>query len=493
MPQRTRFTLFLIAAFLPLAAACGHAAAQVVLPDSPIGRHAQAWFAAYAAGDEAAIAAFAKDHVSEAARAKTPLATRVERTQAMREEHGALTILAVPEAESDALSVLVRDAHGQFLELGFVGAPQPPHLLASMRVELRDNANPSPVAQAGPPLSEDALADAVRKEIAQRPDFAGAVLLARGDRTLFSQAYGMADRAQRIPNRIDTRFNLASIGKAFTKLAIAQLAEAGKLSLDDPVTKFLPQYQVENAPKITLAQLVSHKGGVDDVLPYAHEVKDRTTLTTLHGWMSLILGRPLLFEPGTSERYSNGGYVLLGGVIEQASGEDYYAYIKRHILDPAGMTDTGWPLAHEDVPNRAEGYTRHTEGGHGPLTDAEKGAEPRAVKGLLPERGSPAGGGYGTAPDLLKFMHAMRASRLASVPWTQWALGGDAPRAGATDASMPQDLGFGIAGGAPGTNGVMEFEGPYDVIVLTNGDPPGAEELTRAIRGLIRRVGKGRA
>jgi hypothetical protein len=155
------------------------------------------------------------------------------------------------------------------------------------------------------------------------------------------------------------------------------------------------------------------------------------------------------------------------------------------------MTDTGWPLAHEAIANRAEGYTRHTEGGHGPLSEADKAAEPKPVKDLLPERGSPAGGGYGTAPDLLRFMHAMRASRLASVPWTQWTLGGAAPRAGAVDASMPADLGFGIAGGAPGTNGVMEFEGPYDVIVLTNGDPPGAEELTRAIRGLIRRVGKG--
>lgn len=487
-----RLTLFLIAALLPIAAACGHAAPQVVLPDSPIGRHARAWFDAYAAGDEAAIAAFAQDHVSEAARAKTPLASRVERTKAMREEHGALTILSVPQDDTGELSVLVRDAHGAFLELGFQGEPSPPHLLASMRVELRDNANPSPVAS-GPPLTEDALADAVRKEVAQRPQFSGVVLLGRGEKTLVSDAYGMADRARGIPNRLDTRFNLASIGKAFTKLAVAQLAEAGKLSLDDPVRKFLPQYQVENASKITLAQLVAHKGGVDDVLPYAHEVKDRTTLTTLHGWMSLILGRPLLFEPGASERYSNGGYVLLGGVIEQASGEDYYAYIKRHILDSAGMTDTGWPLAHEDLPNRAEGYTRHAEGGHGPLTDAEKAVEPKPVKDLLPERGSPAGGGYGTAPDLLKFMHAMRASRLASVPWTRWVLGGDAPRAGTVDASMPEGLGFGIAGGAPGTNGVMEFEGPYDVIVLTNGDPPGAEELTRAIRGLIRRVGKGGA
>jgi CubicO group peptidase (beta-lactamase class C family) len=472
------------------AATTAHSAGGLeLIPDSAIGRHARAWFEAYEKGDAAAIGAYAKAHLSQDAQAKTTLEARVQRMRHMKEEHGALTIVSVPEDDTAELSVVVKDAHGGFLELGFVGAPAPPHLLEAMRVELRDGPNAPPPVASGPPLAEAQLADAVRAEIARRPEFSGVVLLARGDRTLVSEARGVADRAAGTKIGLDTKFNLASIGKAFTKLAIAQLAQAGKLALSDPVTKYLPQFRVEHAQGITLAQLVDHRGGTGDVLDRAQDVKDRTTLTTVGGWMSLVLDQPLQFAPGTSQAYSNGGYVLLGGVIEKVSGEDYYAYLKRHVLDPAGMTGTSWPFAHGALANRAEGYTRRAAGGgHAPLTDAEKASAPVATREMLPERGSPAGGGYSTAPDLLKFMRAMRASRLASPAWTRWVVGGDAPGANASLAAMPADFGFGIAGGAPGANGVMEFEGAYDVIVLTNADPPNAEELTRAIRGLLRRV-----
>lgn len=450
------------------------------LPRSPIGQHARAWFAAYDAATDEAIANYARDHVAPGQ--ATP-AQRAERMRGMKAEHGALTVVSVPMDDDRELAVVVRDEHGDTLSLSFLAQPAPPYLLTGMRVVR--GATPE-IAQ-GPPLDDAGCAAAVRAEIARRPDFSGVVLVARGDRVLVAEARGLADRAAGTKVALDTKFNIASIGKIFTRLALAQLAASGKLALADPIVRWLPDYRVEGAPKITLAQLAEHRGGVDDVLDRVHEVHDRTTLTTLAGWLSLIEDRPLVFEPGTSQRYSNGGYVLLGGAIAQASGEDYYDYVQRHVLDPAGMADTGWPLAHQPLARRAEGYTRHREGlRHAEAQSASASAE-TPIRDLLPERGSPAGGATSTAPDLLKFMRAMRASRLAPVPWSAWVLGGPEPSADAP-GEIKKDYGFGIAGGSPGVNGVMEFEGAYDVIVLTNADPPNAEELARALRGLLRRA-----
>jgi CubicO group peptidase (beta-lactamase class C family) len=450
------------------------------LPNAGVGRHARAWFEAYESGDPKAIAVYAETHVGEAARARTPIERRAQAMIDMRTEHGALTILDVPQDDTGEIAVMVRDAHGQFLELSFLGEPSPPHLLAGMRVEQRDGPA-APRVASGPPIDEAGLAAAVRALL--KPDFSGVVMIGRGDRTLVSEARGLADRAAGQKVTVDTRFNIASIGKILTKVALAQLAEAGKLGLADPVTKYLPQYRVEHASDITLSQLVFHKGGVDDVLERAHEVRGQKAMTSLADWMGLITDRPLLFAPGTSERYSNGGYVLLGGVIAQVSGEDYYDYVKRHVLDPVGMSNTGWPLEHGDEPNRAQGYSRRTPGDH----HAAPSGDVRSMRDEWPERGSPAGGAFSNAPDLMKFMRAMRASRLVSPPWTLWTLGGPEP-SGTAPVTLPADLGFGIAGGAPGTNGVMEFAGAWDIVVLTNGDPPGAEELARSLRALVRRV-----
>jgi CubicO group peptidase (beta-lactamase class C family) len=476
-----RTKLLLLTLMFPLVVSCGHAATGGLdkLPGSPLGQHVRAWFEAYEAGDDAAIEAYAAAHVGDAARARTPLARRIETMRAMRKTHGALTIIQVPGDDARELAVVVKDAHGDFLELSFLAEPAPPHRLAGMRVDTSDG--PGAPRDSGPPLEEAGLAEAVRGKLG--PDFSGVVLVARGERTLASEARGLADRETNAKIALDTRFNIASIGKIFTRLALAQLAEAGKLALADPVTRWLPDYRVENAGKITLDQLAAHRAGVDDVLQRAHELHGTKTMASLADWMGLITDRPLLFEPGTSERYSNGGYVLLGGVIAKASGEDYYDYVQRHILDVVGMKHTGWPLQHSDEPGRAIGYSRRTPGEH----QAAASKELRSMRDEWPERGSPAGGAFADAGDLLKFMRAMRASRLASVPWTQWTLGGPEPSA-ASPGTLPADLGFAIAGGAPGTNCVMEFAGAYDIIVLTNSDPPAAQDMARSLRGLVRRV-----
>ena len=156
-----------------------------------------------------------------------------------------------------------------------------------------------------------------------------------------------------------------------------------------------------------------------------------------------------------------------------ASGEDYFAYVKRHIYDPAGMTRTGHLFESSAEPQRATAYTGHdgpADGG-GPGRDSKDGHEAPA---MLPERGNSAGGGYSTVPDLKKFVSALRSGKLVSE-----AL---APSLSGAAASQ------GIAGGSPGVNGLLMFDGPYTLVVLANQDPPAAERFMPTVGRMIRRA-----
>jgi CubicO group peptidase (beta-lactamase class C family) len=486
-----RSFLSALAVTLLLAAPAG---AGATLPDSPLGRHARAYFEAYAAGDSASVARYAQEHVAPDSRARTPMAERVRRFREMKADHGALTIVDVPNDDDAELSVRVRDAHGESMSLTFMAAPGPEHLLMGMRVEMGGgrpgDPGSAPVNADRSPLTEAQAAQAIRDELARRPDFSGVVLLAKGDRSLVSEARGLADRAKKTPITLGSRFNFASIGKIFTKLAIAQLAEAGKIALSDRLQRWVPQYKVANAEKITLDQLVEHRGGVPDVLSLVHDANAQAKMVDVASWVHLLLDQPLEFEPGAKSQYSNGGYVLLGAVVQHVSGVDFYDHVQRHIFAPAGMTATAWDRKDSPAGTRATGYTRGLEpapgGGHKP---ADLSQPRESAQDLWPMRGSPAGGGFTSATDLWKFAEALRAGKLASPAWSAWCVGGPAPAAADASAGPGfEGIGFGIAGGSPGTNGVLEFSGPYDVVVLTNDDPPGAEELTRAIRGILNRV-----
>jgi CubicO group peptidase (beta-lactamase class C family) len=228
---------------------------------------------------------------------------------------------------------------------------------------------------------------------------------------------------------------------------------------------------------------------VPDVLELVHEANAQDKVVDVPTWVHPLLGHPLEFEPGTKSRYSNGGYVLLGAIVQHVSGADYYDYCQHHIFAPAGMTATAWDRKDSPAGNRATGYTRGPErapgGGHMPA-DLSKPRE--SAQDFWPMRGSPAGGGFTSAGDLWKFAEALRAGKLASPAWSAWVAGGPAPTAGAAAGPGFEGIGFGIACGSEGTNGVLEFAGPYDAVVLTNDDPPGAEDMMRAIRGILNRV-----
>jgi CubicO group peptidase (beta-lactamase class C family) len=265
------------------------------------------------------------------------------------------------------------------------------------------------------------------------------------------------------------------MNKMFTAVAILQLVQAGKLGLDDPLGKYLTDYPNRDiARKVVIKQLLMHTGGTGDIFGPEFEAH-RLELRRLQDYVKLYGRRGPKFEPGSSWEYSNYGFVLLGLVIEKASGESYYDYVQKHIYEPAGMTSTGSEPEDLVLAKRSVGYTKM--GGNGrwrPNTDT------------LPYRGTSAGGGYSTVEDLLRFANALQKHKLLNVNYTEMVTRGkiDTPNGrygyGFGDQNINGTRCFGHAGGAPGMNGDLEIcPGPdYVIVVLSNMDPPAASRVS---------------
>jgi CubicO group peptidase (beta-lactamase class C family) len=311
-------------------------------------------------------------------------------------------------------------------------------------------------------MSEAEVVAALGKDLAAKAAtdaFSGVVVLAKEGKPIFRQAYGFADLGLKVPNNPETRFNLGSINKVFTRLSIEQLVLAGKVSLDDTIGKWLPDYPNKDAAaKVTVRQLRDMRSGLGDIFTEEFDQGAKDRLLKVRDFFALFANKPLLFEPGTRQQYSNAGYVVLGAIVEAASGQDYYEYVREHIYKPAGMTSTdSWELD-VPVPNRAVGYTLN-----GPRGPAPGGGRRNNLFSSF-FKGSPAGGGYSTVDDLLRFDTALRSGVLFK----------DGRRI----------VGIGAAGGTPGCNALLEqMPQGYTLIVLSNYDPPSAEKVGQAVRG----------
>ncbi len=185
-------------------------------------------------------------------------------------------------------------------------------------------------------------------------DFSGCILITRQGDTLYQECFGKADFSFSIPNTPETKFKIGSVSKQFTAVAILRLEEEGKLSLQDPVSRFYPVYP--HASKFTLEQLLTHTSGVSDI----YNIPDFNTLscqnTSISEVVQLVLNMDLNFEPGSQYQYSNGGYAVLAGIIEMASGMSYEKYLKKSLFEPLGMSVTGHAAGDEVVPRLATGY-----------------------------------------------------------------------------------------------------------------------------------------
>jgi CubicO group peptidase (beta-lactamase class C family) len=186
-------------------------------------------------------------------------------------------------------------------------------------------------------------------------NFSGSVLIAKEGKILVRRGYGMANYELDVPNTPESRFHIASISKTFTAAAILLLEERGSLSVDDPLTKFIPDYP--SGDRITVYHLLTHTSGipnVNDFLEYSAKSKSPQTPESI---IAMFKNRRLIMEPGEKYGYSNSNYNVLAFIIEKLSGQSYGAFLKGNIFDPLGMKDTAHDARPQDlIPHRASGY-----------------------------------------------------------------------------------------------------------------------------------------
>jgi CubicO group peptidase (beta-lactamase class C family) len=212
------------------------------------------------------------------------------------------------------------------------------------------------VAFGAAPDSIEARTKAIIQPYVDDHLFSGTVLIAKDGRPVFVQGFGAANLEHGVPDDRETKFRIGSVTKEFTATAILQLAEAGELMIDDPVSKYY-----SDAPKtwekITIRHLLTHTSGIPsytDIPDFF--VKEARIARTPEEIIKLTRDKPLQFEPGSKYAYDNSGYVLLGYIIERVSGESYADYLQKHIFDPLGMKNSGYDSSDKIIPHRAEGY-----------------------------------------------------------------------------------------------------------------------------------------
>jgi CubicO group peptidase (beta-lactamase class C family) len=216
------------------------------------------------------------------------------------------------------------------------------------------------------------------------------------------KSYGFANLEWDIPNTSKTKFNIASLTKQFTGMAILKMAEQGKLKLEDPVSKYFagspPSWQ-----GITIYHLLSHTSGIPnaEVGDFPKGITQRYSPIEL---IEMVRTKPLDFQPGSKRKYSNSGYYLLGYIVENVAGQKYAEYIDQNIFEPLGMNDSGYETNTSILKHKAQGYG----------VDGNTLQNADYLDWSIPYS---AGALYSTTEDLLRWDRALYSEKLLSRPW----------------------------------------------------------------------------
>src|SRR6201998_4784879 len=230
--------------------------------------------------------------------------------------------------------------------------------------------------------------------------FMGSVLVARDKTIVLDKGYGFANLEWKVPNSPTTKFRLGSITKQFTSASIFLLEERGKLKLDDPVKKYMP-----DAPaawdKVTIFSLLTHTSGIPSFTGFPDSDSTEAIPTTPEKLVTRFRCKPPEFQPGEKWNYSNSGYVLLGYLIEKISGQPYAQFVQENIFVPLGMKDSGYDSNSAIILHRASGYS------------PDAGGEVNAgyIDMSIPLS---AGGLYSTSEDLLRWEQSLFGGKLLS-------------------------------------------------------------------------------
>lgn len=443
----------------PVAIAKGDTAP--VIPETSAGQAMHIWFDAMNSRDPAKI----QSYIDRYHRTSS-----VEDYLGLYEYLGTLSLVRIEKSHANAISALLSVSNFDDLyRVDIIVDPDDSTKLTKIEMSPTERPDDLAIARLSQADAIEAL-DEKANALAADNKFAGAMIIAKNGKEIFSKAWGLADRSNKIPNKVETKFRLGSANKMFTAVAILQLVDQGKISLSGKVGDYLPDYPNRDiADKVTIRQMLTHTGGTGDIFTeeYLAHIPDYKTHSD---YVEKFGSRAPEFEPGSAESYSNYGFVLLGAIIEKISGLSYYEYVDVHIFAPAGMTNSGFLPEDVAVAGRSIGYT--TEDG-ALVTN----------KDSLPYRGTAAGGGYSTVKDMLKFANALQSRKLV-------------PQALLDQASTPQNEGgwygygfqtrgkaemanFGHSGGAPGMNADFRIYPQSGVVIvaLSNRDGPYAESL----------------
>ena len=338
-------------------------------------------------------------------------------------------------------------------------------LLAALILATSCVTSPNGGPQTSPSTTVGAAIDAYLAEL-NDDNFSGAILVAKDFVPFASKATGYADRARGSPNATITPFNIGSVTKVFTAIAIGQLVDRGKVALDDPLTKYMPTYPKPIGDQITVAMLLAHTAGTGDYLDDPGYLRIRDSFESVPELIgavntSVLPGR----VPGKTFAYSNTGYLLLGAVIEKASGRDFYNYMDNEVFAKAGV---------------AAGFLHNTEDERDDRGFA-LGYKPDDSTNwsTLPVRGTPATGAYATAPDLLSFHKALATGALVK-PETLKRLVITPPNGGQTTTGLTSGV---FAADEVGSSAVFGMTPTgYTVIVLANVEQAAQPVATKILK-----------
>jgi CubicO group peptidase (beta-lactamase class C family) len=250
-----------------------------------------------------------------------------------------------------------------------------------------------------PCLAQDtARMDQVIQPYVANHQFMGSVLVARDGHVIYSKGYGSADLEWDVPNSPGTKFRLGSVTKQFTAASILLLEERGKLSVSDPVKKYLPGVPAA-WDKITIFNLLTHTSGIPNFTGFPDYQKLEPFAATSEQLVARFRDKPLDFEPGEKWQYSNSGYVLLGHLIEKITGDSYEKFVRENIFTPLGMKDSGYDSNSAVIPHRASGYV-----------PGKNGFENAGFIHMSIPHG--AGALYSTTEDLLKWEQGLFGGKL---------------------------------------------------------------------------------
>lgn len=363
---------------------------------------------------------------------------------------------------------------------GFTALSFAPHASAQDRL-----------ANARAALAPGGVVERALIDLANQDRFAGVAYASINGAPVLARAFGMANRERGEAHTLESRFNVASMGKMFTAVAIGQLIERGVVGLDDPALRHRPDLAEFVPERATIAHLLSHTSGLGSYFGSPLWAERGGAARSIDDFLALIRHERVAPDYGGAYRYSNSGYVVLGAIIERVTRRDFYEHVSESVFARAGMTRTDY--ASHAAPGLATGYS------NGCFARPPSQCAPSAWAPTMigTGRGSPAGGGYSTAPDMDAFAQALRAGRLLraevfnlmKTPRVRMPMQGgplDAYCLGFGRLDVSGQSLWGHNGGTVGWGAQLDCveSAPINLIVMTNQDAaqrPGSAALRQAL------------